>query len=158
MSKENPIEFFNLPHQLQADTQQQPKNVLITGVGFEEKPYVSETLNKSKDNFKTMDDKQKSDFVEKEKKTIRWRMNEDGEIESNARIIEWDDGTFQLAIGEDIYDCTPQQIYDTFLYSSSKLSGESVLFPKGEMEQKWQLRYKGKIRELDEKTISVSDK
>jgi len=35
---------------------------------------------------------------------IRWRKNENGEIQSNARLVKWSDQTWQLLIGDESYD------------------------------------------------------
>ena len=47
------------------------------------------------------------DFVENgiiSKRVIRWRKNDDGDIESNTRLVEWDDGTFSFYVEGKWYD------------------------------------------------------
>lgn len=58
--------------------------------------------------------------------------DKDKEIESNTRIIEWSDGSYQLAVGKQLFDIRFEK--DESLKIFSKL--EDYLISKGEVEQK----------------------
>lgn len=49
--------------------------------------------------------------------TVRWRRNkETGDIESNATVVQWDDGTYSFYVGEHCFDLTNHEANtpDTF--------------------------------------------
>lgn len=35
---------------------------------------------------------------------IRWRYGEDGKVESNAKLVQWEDGSFALFIGSEAFE------------------------------------------------------
>lgn len=43
-------------------------------------------------------------------------------VESNARLIKWDDGSYQLAIGDILYDVDISKLNETFLYSQCRVN------------------------------------
>lgn len=48
-------------------------------------------------------------------------MNDDSiaqfsNIESNAKIIEWDDGSFSVAIGDEMFDVRKEEIHNSSIY------------------------------------------
>ena len=71
---------------------------------FQNKDFNSETY-KPEEKLKTKNEKD-----EEEVKAIpltsyiRWRMNKDKSISSNAKIVEWSDGSTQLIIGHECFD------------------------------------------------------
>ncbi|EPY53969.1 RNA polymerase II associated Paf1 complex [Schizosaccharomyces cryophilus OY26] len=51
--------------------------------------------------------------------TIRWRLDEAGNQESNTQVVQWSDGSYSLRIGNDIYDAQSKMITQpTFLTTS----------------------------------------
>lgn len=44
-------------------------------------------------------------IVEQLENTIRWRIN-NGRLQSNARLVKWDDGSMSLVLGDEVHDCT----------------------------------------------------
>jgi hypothetical protein len=48
---------------------------------------------------------------------IRWRRNDFGDPESNARIIKWSDGSLQLKVGDVYFDISEQKMTKNHLYA-----------------------------------------
>ncbi|KAH3674345.1 hypothetical protein WICMUC_003371 [Wickerhamomyces mucosus] len=54
-----------------------------------------------------------------EENTIRWRFTKKGSeslsAESNAQIVEWEDGSLSLKLGEELFDVIESKVFDTYL-------------------------------------------
>lgn len=61
----------------------------------------------------------------REENTIRWRFNKPAdsdslEMESNAQIVEWDDGSMSLKLGDEFFDVIQTKVHDTYLTTQTK--------------------------------------
>lgn len=65
---------------------------------------------------------------------IRWRYNENGEKESNARIIKWSDGSIQLKVGNEFFDISQQDMSDAHVHLFARLN--EVIYGQGKFTQK----------------------
>ena len=43
-------------------------------------------------------------------------LKQNGAIESNARIVEWDDGTFSFSIGDEMFDIRKEDLHNSSLF------------------------------------------
>ena len=74
------------------------------------------------------------------------------QIESNARLIKWSDGSYQLAIGDKLYDVEFNKLNDTLLYSQCKVKirwefiyslQEDIVISQKNIDEKATLHYAG---------------
>eukprot|EP00300_Choanocystis_sp_HF-7_P019419 c20332_g1_i5.p1 GENE.c20332_g1_i5~~c20332_g1_i5.p1 ORF type:complete len:282 (+),score=80.26 c20332_g1_i5:274-1119(+) len=79
-------------------------------LSFESHPFDPEQFQDRRDKYDV-----------KEENAVRWRFARDEASqelvrESNARFVEWSDGTFQLLVGKEAFDVTKKDIDNQFLY------------------------------------------
>lgn len=100
-----------------------PNFLEVDPTRFEGKPYLETLVEQAKTLTK--------DEIElnrlRAENTIRWRYAKDsnGELinESNAQVIEWEDGSLSLKLGEEYFDVIQSDLTDTFLATYSEESG-----------------------------------
>ncbi|KAH3674366.1 hypothetical protein WICPIJ_009573 [Wickerhamomyces pijperi] len=59
-----------------------------------------------------------------EENTMRWRFNKSEsaglEMESNTQLIEWEDGSMSLKLGEEVFDVIQSNLKDTYLMTKQE--------------------------------------
>ncbi|XP_047973914.1 protein LEO1 homolog [Salvia hispanica] len=101
-----------------ADPSQMATTELSNIVAFDSKPFDPTTYS-GEDIYIT--DASGSEMIIPSTNIVRWRnvVNNDGTIsaESNARIVNWSDGSFQLLIGKKAFDVTEEDANKILSYS-----------------------------------------
>lgn len=96
-----------------------PKFFKINPVRFDGNDYL-QTLNKEF-NLSTSEEQEKNSLQRLiDENTIRWRFTKQQSsqtltAESNAQIVEWEDGSLSLKLGDEIFDVISTNIKDTYL-------------------------------------------
>lgn len=72
--------------------------------------------------------------------TMRWRQGLDGGLESNARLIEWSDGSLSLAIGPEQFEALPQKIEREQSYLFSRHTKEGCMEAVGKVRDRLAVR------------------
>uniref|UniRef100_A0A7S1HXY6 RNA polymerase-associated protein LEO1 n=1 Tax=Eutreptiella gymnastica TaxID=73025 RepID=A0A7S1HXY6_9EUGL len=101
------LEIPKMPR-LSAEDRQQLYYVKIPqALSFEESPYdpamLHRELERSRDRVITPDN------------VVRWRHAADGEetaVQSNARIVQWDNGDMHLFVGKEVYDISKHPMFN----------------------------------------------
>lgn len=63
---------------------------------------------------------------------IRWRQGAEGTPESNARVVEWEDGTYSLMVGDEAFSMSVHPIKgDNHLYVNHTSAGGAFLQGQG---------------------------
>lgn len=92
------IHYVKLPNFLSIDTRQ----------------YDPESYEDEIDDDELLDNEGRARLKLKVENTIRWRkvQNSEGkeEVQSNARIVEWSDGTMSLYLGSEVFDVNEKSI------------------------------------------------
>jgi len=50
-------------------------------------------------------------------KKIRWRFNHDNKIETNAKLVKWEDGSYGIYVGEKYYDIEGESTANQMIYT-----------------------------------------
>lgn len=94
-------------------------------VGVQTKPFESSTFEKEEDTY--TDDNGLVRVRLRDSNVIRWKYSTDRggakSIMSNARIVKWSDGTWQLLLGDEVFDVAQQDISrdNVYLYTEHSL-------------------------------------
>ncbi|KAL4466591.1 hypothetical protein ABPG73_015162 [Tetrahymena malaccensis] len=72
-------------------------------VGFCAKEYNEEHIKYLENEYNIKSQHSKQLFGIQESNTIRYRKNNEGNLESNTKIIEWDDGSYHLMVGDQLF-------------------------------------------------------
>jgi hypothetical protein len=78
---------------------------------------------------------------------MRWRYNSDGKVESNAKLVKWEDDTYTLFIGEEALEVRMQpnsnlQTYERFrdMYYFKQDVPEKVMFKPCSIKSRMHIR------------------
>ena len=63
----------------------------------------------------------KEQYFDRDAQTIRWKYNQKDQIVSNAKLIEWSDGTYNVQIGNELYDLVLGDINEMKVFSVYKV-------------------------------------
>ncbi|EGD81562.1 hypothetical protein PTSG_02277 [Salpingoeca rosetta] len=74
-------------------------------ISINPKPFDAETFTaEENEESHVMDDLGRRRVKLRLENTIRWRRNDDGAMESNARLVRWNDNSMSLILGDEVHD------------------------------------------------------
>ena len=68
--------------------------------------------------------------------TIRWRKNQQGGIESNARWVQWSDGSYSLFLGKECFDVESRPLVQEHAYVYAHHKEDGFLQCHGKLHEK----------------------
>jgi hypothetical protein len=71
-------------------------------------------------------------------KKVRWRFNHENKIETNGKLVKWDDGSYGIYVGDKYYDIEGESPANQMVYTVEE----------GTMLLQDQVAYSGKIRQF----------
>lgn len=78
---------------------------------------------------------------------MRWRLNSEGKVESNAKLVKWEDGTYTLFIGDEALEVKIQpnsnlQTYERFrdMYYFKQEVPEKIMFKPCSIKNRMHIR------------------
>ena len=82
-----------------------------------EKKQSDETLLKHEANDLFVSRKMRHELFDQYMNKVRWRLTNDNKFESNSRIVEWDDGSYGLFVGEKYYELSGESPGNQMVYT-----------------------------------------
>nr|XP_017003585.2 another transcription unit protein [Drosophila takahashii] len=73
-------------------------------IKVESKAYDPQNFKNAMTREDLKDEQARDDFINRLKTTVRWRMGPNNEMESNARIVRWSDGSETFHVGGEAFD------------------------------------------------------
>lgn len=82
---------------------------------------TTEELIKSESEEVYVSRKFRNELMDQYLKKTRWRYKEgeEGVIESNARLVEWEDGSYGIYVGDKYYDIDGESPHNQMVYTVS---------------------------------------
>ncbi len=95
------------------------RNLLIKGASLEHQAchYEPRQMKELFEQTKNQKEYVQQEAISKASSDIRWRL-EKGQPVSNARLVEWEDGSFSLMIGDRHYEVNLQNQTHTRLFTN----------------------------------------
>eukprot|EP01017_Pseudomicrothorax_dubius_P028023 TRINITY_DN3299_c0_g1_i1.p1 TRINITY_DN3299_c0_g1~~TRINITY_DN3299_c0_g1_i1.p1 ORF type:complete len:164 (-),score=51.30 TRINITY_DN3299_c0_g1_i1:127-618(-) len=150
--REEEWDYVFVPQELEeACTNKKPVVFAAKSFKIEKKEYSDRALDRVATDYGValLREEEKNKALKYEQEAIRWKTEQrpaqDGKppstvIRSNARLIEWSDGTFQLAVGDTMYDLDMSKMKNTQLLASYETDRNFYMFPQGPVEDKMTLK------------------
>ena len=82
--------------------------------------------------------KNRNEFLDQVLKKVRWRFTIDNNVESNAKLVKWDDGSYGIYVGEKYYDIAGESPANQMVYT---VEDDVMVLQK-------RVSYSGKIRQF----------
>jgi RNA polymerase-associated protein LEO1 len=107
-----------------------PKFFKINPVRFDGNDYLQK-LNQQHSEDPTIADSDETSLQRLvDENTIRWRFTKQQssqtlKAESNAQIVEWEDGTLSLKLGDEVFDVLQSDLKDTYLTTQNATNDEN---------------------------------
>lgn len=71
----------------------------------------------------------KDQYFERDSQAIRWKYDNNKPV-SNAKLIEWSDGTYNIQIGNELYDLALGDVNDLKVFSVYRVYKYFLIFFK----------------------------
>jgi RNA polymerase-associated protein LEO1 len=126
-------------------------------IAYDEEEYFADRLEEDLEAAGTDEDgKISKDALLRLAVTMRWRQGVDGGLQSNARLIEWSDGSLSLAIGPEQFEALPQKIEREQSYLFARHTKEGCMEAVGKVRDRLAVRPFVTAEQSHRKFLSLS--